>query len=159
MAAGDEFITANIDFGDLFQIISQWKRRSGDMRRPFVIMSRWLLSQFAIAHREKRSVLGDIWPPNKDAPPGRRFPDGTGEQMTDTGALRRSFTIGAPGNIRQVGANELTVGTSIPYYIHHHFGAPRSGLPMRRIIDWSDEQMGPELIAVLIQYLFGGELE
>jgi phage gpG-like protein len=148
-------IKVEIDMRELLELVNETRRRALSMKRAFTLIGRYMLKEFAVAHREKRSAAGQIWPPNKGAPPGRRFPDGSGEQMVDTGRLRKGFFVTSNENVFMVADQQVEIGTQVPYYIHHHFGAPKANLPMRRVIDWDEEKHGPELVEVVANYLFG----
>ena len=56
-----------------------------------------------------------------------------------TGRLKGSITTsGSPDSVLDVQYDSLTVGTRVPYAVHHQTGTPR--MPMRKIIDLTDLQ-------------------
>lgn len=63
------------------------------------------------------------------------------EILHRTLALKYSLTAkGNPdGGVAAVTPNSLTYGTDIPYAIYHQKGAPRANLPVRKVIDFTEE--------------------
>jgi phage gpG-like protein len=145
-------IIVDIDDRKLLEVIDKMIKKTKSFKKPFILISKYLLADWAKGYREKKSPSGETWPPNAGAPPGRRLKDGSGEQMVDTGRLRRSFRVGGSDNIRKAENLQLTVGTSVPYYIHHHFGAPAGHLPRRRVMDWVPAY-NETLVEIITKYL------
>lgn len=75
------------------------------------------------------------------------------------GTLMASATErGAAGNVFEVGANSLVVGTTIRYAKYHQFGSRDGKLPMRRIVGITPQRAGWQgqagsIINMLQQYV------
>ena len=87
------------------------------------------------------SAGGTPWPPRKSVGAARRFAQsGRGiasPLLVRTGALRDSLIgLGAAGNVEEIDARSLTLGTRVPYAIFHQLGTRR--MPARPIIVLSD---------------------
>ena len=52
-----------------------------------------------------------------------------------TGALERSITNDGDVNaIKVITKKSLVIGTSVPYGVHHQYGAPKANVPMRKFL-------------------------
>lgn len=76
-----------------------------------------------------------------------------------TGELEASVEWrGAKGNVFEVGANSLTIGTTNPLAVFHNSSAPRKRLPRRPIVGLSNQRKGfggrkSSIVGMLQDYL------
>lgn len=79
--------------------------------------------------------------------------------LVRTGRLEASVEQrGASGNVYEVGANSLTIGTTVPYAVYHNSSAPRKHLPRRAIVGLSNQRKGfggrsGSIVGILQDYL------
>jgi len=114
--------------------VREASRAVGDLRVPFLAISKdFYKSEKAIFNLKSRGKYPDIKPATKNVKFrdfGFRYPI-----LKRTGDLEKSVTSpDAKGSIRIITKNTLVIGTSIPYGIHHQFGAPDANIPMRKFL-------------------------
>ena len=79
--------------------------------------------------------------------------------LVNSGKLEASVEQrGASGNVFEVGANSLTIGTTVPYAVYHNSSAPRKRLPRRAIVGLSNQRKGfggrsGSIVGILQDYL------
>lgn len=127
-------------------------------------IGRQLLLDFAHQFAQEGGVFGGKWPQLADSTVAQRARKygpwfAAHPILVGTGALEMSVEQrGAAGNVYQVGANSLTIGTTNPYAIFHNSSAPRTRLPRRQIVGLSNQRLGyagrqGSIVGILQDYL------
>lgn len=69
--------------------------------------------------------------------------------------LRKSLTQRThPDHVYRASADEMFVGSSVEYGVHHQFGAPRARLPQRRPVEF-DEPFKRAIVKTMQRHIFG----
>jgi phage gpG-like protein len=127
-------------------------------------IGRQLLLDFSHQFAQEGGVFGGRWAPLAESTVAQRTRKygpwfAAHPILVGTGALEASVEQrGAAGNVFQVGANSLTVGTTVPYAVYHNSSGPRTRLPRRQIVGLSNQRIGyagrnGSIVGILQDYL------
>lgn len=114
----------------------RWGENARDMRPAF----RDLADDFLDIERKQFESQGGYgsggWKPLKPDYLARKVAAGFDSRILHrTLRLRRSLTMSTGDSVRVITADEMRVGTRVPYAVHHQHGAPRANLPRRRPVE------------------------
>lgn len=135
MAGQAGFITITITGQEQLQLkarqLATWGMRMQTLAPAFELIGQDLLGDFAQNMVREGGFFGrdSRWPPLAPSTikEKQRLGYGAMPMLWRTGALAASLAEkGAPGNIFEVGANYVAVGSSIPYAIFHQRGSRRT---------------------------------
>lgn len=126
-------ISGSLDISALTQAIDQADRAAADWSEPFEPMGEAVRADYAQRFARK----GPGW----------------GTDLVKTGALRESFvTLGAPGNVAEIGAEEASFGSDLPYAETVQTGAG-SNAPARPIARQTAPALVRELSNEAVQHI------
>lgn len=116
-------------------------------------MQHWEADQFS----SEGAFLGTPWEPLAASTVRSKAARGLPlDILVATGELRDSLTGAGSNAVRDIGPNEMTFGTRVPYAVYHHSREPRSRLPRRPLIA-VDELRRRWIVRELQRYIVEGD--